>query len=306
MTDKSHIQSSLKEAGVYQKQGLLSESREKYQEILEVVKADKALSEDEQLIALVCDKIGEIDTALVEIENEPDTPELSGEVQDLISELFSFSKNEDTAAVESAMALATFGQYEKALGAFQILLDRGILPLDVAKNMLQCHLSLGTHEAAISQYKDWISHRTFPGEELNRIGEFLEHILERDGIKADLPRVESPSLCEKMTSKATQDISEEDVTEILSIKIIFDCSHMQNQIRDFDVKFQLGNSVTIDIENSEKDVLSLLEHGARISKIQCYSSFYFFNAKGIISGRNLVTAGPKQGDYSVVLSLASP
>jgi len=309
MTDKEQIQSLLKEAGIYQKQGLLKESKEKYSKILELVESEKELSDDRQLISLVRNKVKEVDSTLDEVEGEPDTVELSEEVRDLIGKLFSFSENEDTAAVESAVALATFGQYEKALIEFQKLLDKRILPMVVAKNMLQCHQSLGSHQAAISQLEDWISHSAFPGEELSRLRGFLGDILARDGIEADLPDVKNEddaSSGEETSSESKQSMPESDFSAILSVKLILDDKHSEDQTRDFDVEFQLGNSVTINIENSEKDLLRVLEHGASIPKIQCYSSFYFFNAKGIVAQKKVVTIGPNEGDFAIVLILKNP
>ena len=109
-----------------------------------------------------------------------------------------------------------------------------------------------------------------------------------------------------MIEDITEDVFEEDIPEILSVRIMFDDRHMKGQTRDFDVKFQLLNSVTFDIEDNEKDLLSFLEPDVRLSKIQCFGSFYLFNAKGVISEKKIVTAGPKQGWYSIILTLLKP
>ncbi len=53
MTDKDRIQSLLKEAEVYHTQGLLNESMDRYQKILEIVKTNKDLAIDEHIIDLV-------------------------------------------------------------------------------------------------------------------------------------------------------------------------------------------------------------------------------------------------------------
>ena len=306
MTDKDRIQSLHKEAEVYQIQGLLKESLDKYQEILEIVKTTEDLARDGHIIDLVHNKIRTVKGALGEIDSEPDTTELSAEVQDLISKLFSFSKNEDTAAVESAVALATFGQYDKALAEFQRLLKEGIFPRTVAKNMLMCHLSLDRHEAAISQFKDWVSHNTFSREELSCLRDYLNNLFNKRGVKADLPQVKEASPAEGVNIDIAEDVFEEDISEILSVRIMFDDRHMKGQTRDFDVKFQLGNSVTFDVKDYEKDLLSFLEPGVRFYKIQCFGSFYLFNAKGVISEKKMASVGPKQGWYSIFLILLKP
>jgi tetratricopeptide (TPR) repeat protein len=306
MVDKDHIQSLLKEAKIYQTQGLLEESKEKYQEILEIVKTNKDLLKGEYFIDSVRNKIRAIDGTLDEIDSEPDTIELPEEVQNLIGKLFSFSKDEDTAAVESAVALATFGQYEKALSEFQKLLDKETLPMTVAKNMLQCHIALATHEAAISQFGNWKSDKTFTEKELCYLRNFLKNILERDGIKANLPQVGNASTGGEITENIEEDVSEEDISEILSVNVTLDDKQVNVQTRDFDVIFQLGNSIVINVKNSEKDLLSLLEPGVDLSKVRCYASFYFFNTKGVISDKKMVNEGSKRGDYSITLALENP
>ena len=123
MAEKDHIESLLKEAEVYQTQGLLKESKVKYLEILEIIKNNNDLSKDKHLIDSVNNKIRSAEDALDEVDKEPETAELSENVQNLITHLFAFSKDNDLAAIEGAVALATFGQYEKALAEFQRLLE---------------------------------------------------------------------------------------------------------------------------------------------------------------------------------------
>ncbi|MEE8399219.1 MAG: hypothetical protein V3S89_09455 [Desulfobacterales bacterium] len=306
MIDNDHIQSLLKEAEVYHRQGLLDESKVMYQSILDIGKTDETLSGDAHFIEMLNGKMQAVDDMLAEIDSEPDTVELTEDQQDLVSRLYAFSNNEDTAAVESAVALAAFGQYEKAVSEFQELLDKNILPMTVAKNMLQCHITLATHDVAIAQLQDWISDNAFTGNELGRLHDFLEDILERDGIEADLPPLAGASPGGNIAEAYADNVSEADISEILSVKVIFDDKHMKGQVRDFDTLFQLGNSVTIDIKNSEKDLLNILETGVYLQRIQCYAAFYFFNARGLISEKKVVTTGPKQGHYSVVLRLENP
>ena len=278
MVEKDHIESLLKEAEVYQTQGLLKDSKEKYIEILEIIKNNEDLSKDKRLIDSVNNKIRSAEDALDEVDKEPESAELPEEVQNLITKLFSFSKDNDLAAIEGAVALATFGQYEKALAEFQRLLNEGILPMTVAKNMLRCHLSFAKHEAAISQFKHWVSRNTFSIEDLNCLRLFLENSLEREGIKTDLPQVGKAS-----SDKGIKEETVKDVFEILSVRVIFDDGPMKDQAKDFDVIFQLGNSVTFDIKANEEDLSGFFTPGTNLYRIQCYSHFFIFNTQGIIS-----------------------
>ncbi|MFC1890878.1 hypothetical protein ACFLZT_00630 [Thermodesulfobacteriota bacterium] len=194
MSDKTKIESKLKEAELYQSQGLYEQSKQIYIDLLELIKKDSSLSQDKQLLDEVNERIQAVDDVITEVEESTDTPELSGEVQKLISNLFSFSKNKQVAAIEGAVALAKFGQYEKSLAELQRLINEGNLPIMAARNMLRCQLILSTPDTAIAQIKSWSSHSVFSKGELDHLGEFLESLLEKEGIKADLPAIAATCL----------------------------------------------------------------------------------------------------------------
>jgi len=306
MDTVGRINSLLKEADVYQNQGLLVQSKEKYKSILETIKSSENLEGKEDLINTVQDKIHKVREAIADVDSAPDTIQLSDEVQGLITKLFSFSHNKESAAVEGAVALATFGQYEKALDEFRKLLSEGILPLTAAKNMLRCHLSLGQPEEAVTQFQEWITHNTFSVAELNKLRDFLQLILERDGFQAILPKIDVTSLVEESSVDIQEDVFEEDIFGIISVRIIFDDGFKAYPMRDFDVVFQFGNAITFEVNAMDKALLDFFEPGVLLSRVQCYADFFLFNAKGIISEKRKITTGPKQGLYSIVLTLESP
>ena len=107
-------------------QGLLEEAKEKYMELLELVENHELFSVNQSLIDSIVNKIKFIEDEMIEIDQEVETPALSEEIQNLISRLFSFSDNKDIAEVEGAVALAKFGQFERALEQFQRLINEGI------------------------------------------------------------------------------------------------------------------------------------------------------------------------------------
>src|SRR5512139_2727635 len=140
MTEKDLIKRLLKEADLYRTQGLLSDAKSKYVQML---------------TAIVKSKIRAVDKSLNELRDTPEKPELSGDLQDLIKKLFSFSQTKEAAAIEGAVALAKFGQYEQALKEFHKLLEQGVLPVVTAKNMIKCYTALKTPEAAVVQFAKW-------------------------------------------------------------------------------------------------------------------------------------------------------
>lgn len=140
MAEKSHIISLIKEAEVYRAQGLSEESRKTYRQALRLIKNDAQLVQNDELIEAVHEKIHAVEREILEIDQVADFPEVSQEIQELIAKQFSFSRNKDIAAIEGAVALAKFGQYEKALAEFQKLIKKGHL-ININKSHVSAHFS---------------------------------------------------------------------------------------------------------------------------------------------------------------------
>ncbi len=297
MSDKEHIESLIKEAKIYKKHGLLDESKEKYKELLEFLQRHKGYSRDKKLIDAVQGKIRTIEGTLDEIESASETPELSQEVHELIGRLFSFSESEDTAAMEGAIALAKFGQYDEAIGAFQGLIDEGIIPLVAAKNALMCHVTLASPDAAVAQFEQWLTQGTFSAKELRFLSSALKDHLARQGIIVDLPQVDEPP------PEEVESEEEKGVIDISSFAVQLASGPRKGQRAEFEVSFQSGNKVSTIIAAQQKDLVDAFEPGLRLSDIQCFSSIAVFNGKGVVSGLSKISSGPRRGDYSLDITI---
>lgn len=298
MSDKELITSLIKQAEVYRIQGLLSNAKEKYLEALKMIENHEIYSKDMKLIDGLKDKIQTVERTLTEIDLAPETPELSQEVQDLINKLFSFSHNKETGEIEGALALAKFGQYERAVAEFQRLIEEGILPLMVAKNMLKCHLTLSSPDAAIDQFKKWVSGSLFTKVDLNSLRTFLERSLERKGIKADLPKVAKATPGE---SKAKE--KESDDLELSSVSVQLEKGPRKGESVEFEVTFQSGNTISTIISANQKDLVDAFDPGLQLAEVQCYSPLAVFNTTGTVSKKAKIPSGPKRGDYSLDIKI---
>lgn len=134
MKEIDHIKALTKEAETYRSHGLLRDAKGKYIELLEFLKSHERFAQNESLIETMVNKVKLVETEIEEIDSADDKPVLSEEAQNLIGRLFSFSDNQAIAAVEGAVALAKFGQYERALGEFERLTDEGI-KIDANQNI---------------------------------------------------------------------------------------------------------------------------------------------------------------------------
>jgi tetratricopeptide (TPR) repeat protein len=301
MSDKKHIKALAREAEIYRSQGLLSGAKQKYQEILQFVQNHDLYSKDKKLIDAVNKKIEAIGENLSEVLEAPERPQVSEDVQNLIRKLFAFSKDQQTSEMEGAVALAKFGQYEKALTEFKRLLKEGILPLDAAKNILRCHLTLSSADVAIYQFKRWVSRGDFPPGDLKYLRGFLQKYLEKRGIEAALPEVlEAPQKREERKKKKKK---EEEVLDISSVGVQFQNGPLKGKMEEFEVTFQTGNTISVIIPSDRKDLLGSLEPGLRLKDMQCYSLIAVFNGSGIVSNKSVITSGPKKGHYTLDITI---
>jgi tetratricopeptide (TPR) repeat protein len=300
MSDKEHIKALAREAEVYRSQGLLSGAKQKYQEILQFVQNHEHYCKDKKLIGTVNKKIKAIEENLSEVLEAPERPEVTEDVQNLIQKLFSFSRDQQTSKMEGAVALAKFGQYEKALNEFKRLLKEGILPLDAAKNILRCHLTLSSPDVAVYQFKRWMSRGDFSPGDLKYLRGFLQNYLEKRGIQAALPEVVEPPQEKAETKKKKK---EEEVLDISSVGVQFQNGPLKGRMEEFEVTFQTGNTISVIIPSDRKDLLESLEPGLRLKDMQCYSLIAVFNGSGVVANKSVISSGPKRGHYTLDITI---
>jgi len=298
MNDADRIKSLVKEADFYRSQGLLEQAKYKYSEAIKIVKKNEALQKKESLIDSLNKRIRAVDATLDEIDKATDTPELNEEVQNLISNLFSFSKNKDVAAIEGAVALAKFGQYEKAFTEFQRLIDERILPLRAAENMLRCQLFFISPERAIDQYMQWISSPIFTKRETKSLREFMIKMFKKEDIELDLPEVTAT-----LPEEPKKDIVTEPVLEISSVGVRIKDKFKREIDVELDITFQTGNILSFIVKADKKDLLDFLSTGSKLPAVQCFSSLSIFTAKGVISDKKIIPSGPRKGDYAFDLTI---
>jgi tetratricopeptide (TPR) repeat protein len=303
MSDQEYVKSLIKEAEVYRRQGLLSQAREIYRKVLKFIKNSKALGNRKDLADAVGKKIKDIEDGLTDLHEESGAPELSEDVKGLIKGLFAFSKDKKAAAMEGALALAKFGQYESALVEFNKVLKAGIMPLAAAKNIIRCHLASSSPNEAIGQYEHWMANDTLSKEHLDAVRSFLGDLLQRKGLKVNLPAVEEAPPAD--TSTGERGGKSGDVLDISSVGVRLSDGPRKGKMVEFDVTFQSGNIISIVVSSNHKDLVKAFDIGTVLPDMQFYSPIAIFKGKGIVSGKTQIRSGPKQGDYMLDIRVES-
>jgi hypothetical protein len=122
-----------------------------------------------------CQRNTTIDTEN-KIERGAAPSEISAKDKDLIKKVFASSRGDDKdkAQLEGGVALAKFGQFDRAIIEFEELLKVPSVRLIAAKHILRCHIALRALHDPASQYERWEVNETFPTEELEKVRIFLE------------------------------------------------------------------------------------------------------------------------------------
>jgi tetratricopeptide (TPR) repeat protein len=296
---QEQIRSLVKEAQLYRTQGLLAESREKYLKVLQFLGEDQQSLNNGQLEGVVRDRIRAVEEDMTEIDRAAPAPDLSDNVQNIIKRVFASSDDEEKGEFRGAVALAKFGQYERALREFQELLKKSAMPVIAAKNIIMCHLTFSSAEAAAGQLEQWISRDVLPNDDLKEIRSFLGEELEKNGVEVNLPEIDELPL-------ETEEIEEEEDTGVLAISSI--CIPLgegtfEGDMVEFDVTFQTESIVSVIVKAHQKDLLNVFRLGTRLSYIQCYSPGAVYRCSGTIFGKSGITYGPKKGDYALEIVL---
>ena len=310
MDIKQRLKALLQEAEIYRTQGLIVEAHAKYQDAANLIKSIGKLKNRESLLSAITDKIKALDSTKEKVDKGPATPELSKKAQDLIKNLFAFSENKDadSAALEGAIALAKFGQFDRAVAELNELLQKEAIRVEAAKNILRCHLASATADEAVSQYHEWFSGDLFQPQQLETVRSYLDEILQKRGVEIDLPSAQPGTAAEDVElpieAEATAE-SEEEFLDITSIGITFDAGPRKGKIVEFDVNFQSGNTLSLIISKQEKELVECLSSGMKLKDVQFFSPIAIFNGAGVVTSKTQIKAGPKQGDYCLDIRIVS-
>lgn len=298
MSDREYVKFLVKEAAVYRSQGLLVESKAKYSEALEFTARSETLCRQKKFIESIEEKMRTVDEDLLGMDHTVRINDLPEDQQGLLKGLFTFSKTKETAAIEGAVALAQFGQYEKALEEFQRLIKEGILPTVAAKHVLRLYLSLSLPDAAVARFTEWASSGLFSKQDLQYIKAFLREGLKKSGAQAQLKVLDRAS-----SKRPRESLSEGEIFTITDISVHLPDGPLKGRRIDFDVIDQQESRISLIIPSDQRGLTDHFETGSRLPDIQYYSPMTVFKGSGVVTRKAKIKEGPSQGDYMVDITV---
>jgi len=297
------IKSLLQQAEVYKKQGLLNEAKSKYDFVKELIQNSDTFQNKQKLIESLDKKIAGLTSKIESVESAPVKPEMSQHVNELIKKLFSFSskeKSEEDAALEGAIALAKFGQFEGALKEFEKLIQINSQRVSAAKNILRCHLEMGAVDNANEQLLKWQdAEDLFSSDQIEKITVFYNDILDKKGLKKETARKEEPA------SVQEDEETDEEFLDISAVAIVLDDGPNKGEQVELDVSFQSGNVISLIVSSKDEHLIENLKVGVRLDDVHFYSPVAIFRGSGVVSAKTQIKSGPKKGDYSLDIKIES-
>jgi len=316
------IKTLLKEAELYRGQGLLNESKSSYQGAANLIKSLDKLKNKEKLLKGIAAKLKSLGAEIERVEAAPDAPEIGAESQELIKKLFSYAKTEDADAValEEAITLSKFGQYEKAIQDFTALLEKESVRLAAAKNIVRCYIASENIDGGVAQFQAWLDDDILSRDQLKKLRLFFQNILDKKGLDVKVP--EAAAAVEESASELELDLEleaapaepeaeeaeeedEEEILDINSVGIAFEAGPKKGEVIELDVSFQTGNVISVLLNARDKELIESLNPGDKLNDMQFYSPIAIFQGNGVVNAKTAIKVGPRKGDFSVDIKVSS-
>ena len=294
------IKAMLQEAELYRSQGLLHEAMERYRAVEALIKDNQKVKNSEAFLSKISLKINSLTQELNKIEAPKTPPKVTEKAQKLMKEMFSFDDpaTKGSASLGGAIALAGFGQYEKAIEEFTRLFEFDHLRLDAAKNILKYGSEQTSVKDMIPTYQQWLSNDMFSEEEIDEIRTFFQDLLDKAGVKEDLSKLQA-----KPPVEPESEVDDDDILDISAIRFKLRKGPQKGDKVELDVNYQHGKFINLIISKKEKGLVESINSGDLIDGVIFYSPVAIFSGTGYVSVKKEISAGPKRGDFSLDIKI---
>jgi hypothetical protein len=304
MDIRKQIQSLLNEAAVYDAQGLYEESREKYVHIANTIKRHAhIIDKHKELLNSVSNRLKRLKTKLQRLENEPIAYQMPNIVLEVMKRHFSSSQDKDQAALEGALALAEFRQYESALEELTKLLKNRSTRLEASKNIIRCHLAKGRASEAVNLYRHWRNSGLMGPDEMAELRLFFQNMSDSHELHLELPSAEVKNPGVKQDVRRPPRIKNRHVIDFSSISVRLPNGPRRQGLREFDIISQSGDVVNVLIPDHDKKTVEGLGKGTLLDPVQCFSTNAMFSGKATVVGNTQILSGDNAGHFSIDIKI---
>ena len=210
----------------------------------------------------------------------PKAPKVDDDIQGLMKEMFSFDDPaiKGSSTLGGAIALARFGQYDKAIEEFTRLLDHKSLRYEAAKNILYCWIEQKYVDYAVSLFQKWQKTDFLPADELEKLRLEFQKTLQDAGVKREISGLEA-----QKTIEPESEIDDDDILDINSIRFILTRGPKKGEKIELEVSFQSGRIIRMLIPKKDKELIESIKSRDMIKDIVFYSPVAIFSGTGFVS-----------------------
>jgi tetratricopeptide (TPR) repeat protein len=297
---RNKIKTYFKEGELYRTQGLLDEALDKFKTLERLIKSEHHILNKNSLLAKITLRIDEINKKLKKQITPSKPPKVSDDVQGLMKEMFSFDDPETkgSSSLGGAIALAKFGQYDRAIEEFTRLLDNKTLRFEAGKNLLRCWIEQKYVDYAVSLFQKWKKTNFFSPDEMEKLRQYFQNCLSEAGITREIAGIEA-----QKTIEPESQIDDDDILDINSTRFVLTRGHKKGEKIELEVSFQSGKMIRMLVPKKDKEIIDAIKPGDMINDMVFYSPVAIFSGTGFVSSRKEIEAGPKRGDYSLEIKI---
>lgn len=294
------IKKYFQEAELYSEHGLLTEALEKYRAIEGLVKSTGKIRNREGILKKIASRIEATTKKIQKLDGQQASVEVNEEAQTLMKEMYTFDDPEakGSAALGGAVALAKFGQYDKAIEELNRLIEYDKLRLEAAKNILWCWVQQNYSEYAVSLYQKWRKNKLFPPEEADIIHEYFNKLMDKAGVDREIEELES-----QRTIEPDSEVDDDEILDISAVKFVLPRGPREGEKIELEISFQSGKYIRMIIPRRERELIESINPGDLLKDIVFYSPVAIFYGEGYVSSKNAIDTGPKKGDFSLEIKI---
>lgn len=296
------IKAYYQEAELYETHGLVVESLEKFRAVEGLIKASPNIRNKAGLLEKLAVRIESLKKTIQRLDGPAKAPQAPPDAQSLMKEMYSFDDPaaKGSASLGGAIALAKFGQYDKAIEEFNRLLDQDALRLDAAKNILWCWIEQNYADYAVSLYQKWQKAKLFPPSEMTSIQKYFSELIKQKNLNLE---IEIEGIESQQTVEPDSEIDADELLDINSVRLVLPRGKREGEKIELEISFQSGQYIRMIIPRKEKELIESIKPGDLFKDMVFYSSVAIFSGEGYVSSRTEINAGPKKGDFSLEIKI---